>query len=202
MTGVAMTEQLVGIASRSDQDRAIASLELAFVADPVMRWFWPNAAVYRATFSRFVVAIAAGAFDQGSALVLDDRRAVALWLPPSFGADEEALVQLILESVDPEILEDLSAFADRIREFHPVVDHWYLPFTGVDPIVQGKGYGSMLLQHAVATCDRDGLPAYLEASTVRSRMLYERFGFREIGAIQVGSSPTVWAMLRDPIPLR
>jgi len=195
-----MTEQSVGIAAPQDKDKAIATLELAFAADPVMRWFWPDPSVYRAAFARFVVAMAGDSFEQGTALWLDDGRAVALWLPPGFGADDDALVQVMLESVVPEVLEDLSAFADLVREHHPVVEHWYLPCTGVDPSVQGKGLGSRLLQHALATCDAHELPAYLEASTVRNRMLYERFGFKEIGVIQVGSSPRVWAMMRDPTP--
>jgi ribosomal protein S18 acetylase RimI-like enzyme len=195
-----MAELSVEIAGTSDRDRAMATLELAFASDPVMRWFWPDPAVYRAAFSRFAGAIAGAAFEQGSALWVDDGRAVALWLPPGFGADDDALVELMVESVDPSLLMDLSAFADAVHEYHPTVDHWYLPVTGVDPYVQGKGFGSTLLQHALAISDEQGLPAYLEASTVRSRLLYERFGFKEIGAIQVGTSPRVWPMLREPIP--
>jgi GNAT superfamily N-acetyltransferase len=194
-----MSNHSVGSAGPGDLHKAIATLELAFAADPVMRWFWPDPAVYRATFAKFVGAIAEGAFGQGTALWLDDARAVALWLPPGVGGDDDALVQIMLESVDPGLLADLSTFADIVREHHPVVDHWYLPVTGVDPFVQGKGLGSTLLRHALARCDLDGLPAYLEASTVRSRLLYERFGFRELGVIQVGTSPSVWPMLRDPI---
>jgi len=143
-----MTEQSIGIAAAGDKDKAIATLELAFAADPVMRWFWPDAAVYRATFSKFVGAIAGGAFEQGTALWHDDGHAVALWLAPGFKSDDDALLPIMLESVEPGLLTDLSAFADIIGEHHPVVDHWYLPITGVDPFVQGRGFGSMLLHHA------------------------------------------------------
>lgn len=197
-----MTEQSVGIAASEDKGRAITTLELAFAADPVMRWFWPDPAVYRATFSKFVDAMAGDAFDQGTALWLEDGRAVALWLPPGLGSDDDALVQVMLESVDADLFADLAAFADLVHEYHPVVDHWYLPVTGVDPYLQGKGLGSALLQHALAICDLQELPAYLEASTERNRQLYERFGFVEIGSIQVGSSPRVWAMMREPVPPR
>ena len=195
-----MQDHTVGIATEADQPKAATTLELAFAADPVMRWLWPDPAVYRATFSRFVDAMARLSFTQGSALWVDEGRAVALWLPPGFSGDDDALTEVMLESVRPALLEDLAAFADLVRELHPVAEHWYLPFTGVDPFVQGKGHGSALLRHALATCDRDGLPAYLESSTPRNRQLYERFGFKPIGEIQVGTSPSVWAMLRDPVP--
>ena len=194
-----MTSDLVGTVAPADKDKAIATLELAFAADPVMRWFWPDPAVYRATFATFVVAIAGRAFEQGTALCLDHVRGVALWLSPGVGADDDTLVRIMLESVDPGILTDLSTFANKVHDHHPPGDHWYLPVTGVDPFVQGKGHGSALLRHALATSDRDGLPTYLEASTERSRQLYARFGFREVGVVQVGSSPRVWPMLREPI---
>lgn len=194
-----MTGPLVGAPAADDRDRILATLVLAFAADPVMRWFWPDPYVYRATLPRFVDAVAGRAFELGTAHSLAAARAVALWLPPGIGGDDEAIGELVLESVEPSLLSDLSAFADGVREHHPQYEHWYLPITGVDPILQGTGLGSSLLRHALATCDRDGRPAYLEASTARSRSLYERAGFQQVGVIQAGSSPTVCPMVRYPI---
>jgi len=139
------------------------------------------------------------AFAHGSAHVLGGR-AAALWLPPRITSDDEAITDVMVESVAQRLLADLVAFGDMIHDCHPTFDHWYLPFMGVDPISQGQGLGSRLLRHTLASCDRDGTPAYLEASTARSRMLYQRHGFEVIGEIQVGSSPCVWAMLRHPAP--
>jgi GNAT superfamily N-acetyltransferase len=191
-----MTHSPVEVAPTGDREEVLASLELAFASDPVMRWFWPKASVYRSYLARFVVALAGDAFEAGTAHCIDGGRAVALWLPPGSQMDDDGLTELMLESVAPTNLEDLSAFAETVRQLHPEVDHWYLPFIGVDPVAQGAGLGSSLLRFALALCDRDGLPAYLEASTARSRALYARHGFEEIGDIQVGSSPRVWAMLR------
>ena len=63
---------------------------------------------------------------------------------------------------------------------------------------QGKGLGSALLEHALATCDRHGVVAYLESSNPRNIPLYERHGFAQWGRIPVGSSPTLVPMLRKP----
>jgi GNAT superfamily N-acetyltransferase len=178
------------------RERADATLRLAFGTDPVMRWFWPDSDVYSASFPRFIDAIAGSAYAASTAWWADRGAAVALWLGPGAAPDDEALTQVMVESVDPSLLEDLIAFGDLVGAHHPAEPHWYLPVTGVDPFVQGRGLGSTLLAHALRSCDREHLPAYLEASTLRSRRLYERHGFEAVGEIQVGSSPTVFSMLR------
>jgi hypothetical protein len=54
------------------------------------------------------------------------------------------------------------------------------------------------MAYALARCDRDHAPAYLESSNPRNIPFYSRHGFEPLGAIQVGSSPTVVPMLRGP----
>jgi GNAT superfamily N-acetyltransferase len=193
-----VSDRDVTVASRADEGRAVAALELAFVTDPLLRWFWPDPLVFRTSFARLVCAMGGAAFDVGTAHWCGDGRAVALWMPPGVSGDEDSMVTLMIESVHPDVLGDLAVFGELVSEHHPSYEHWYLPFTGVDPVLQGKGYGSGLLRHALVQCDRDGLPAYLEASTLRSRALYERLGFEVVCPIQAGASPTVWAMLRRP----
>ncbi|MGH6833122.1 MAG: GNAT family N-acetyltransferase, partial [Methyloceanibacter sp.] len=80
----------------------------------------------------------------------------------------------------------------------PKEPHWYLPLIGTDPAKQGNGYGSALLRHALAICDREKMPAYLEATSARNVPLYQRHGFEALGTIQVGSSPPITPMLRKP----
>ena len=46
--------------------------------------------------------------------------------------------------------------------------HEYLMLIGVDPDVQGQGLGGELITEVLARCDREGRPAYLEASSLRS----------------------------------
>jgi hypothetical protein len=49
-----------------------------------------------------------------------------------------------------------------------------------------------------AVCDRETLPAYLEATSPRSVPLYQRHGFEIVGAISVEGSPIITPMLRKP----
>jgi len=63
------------------------------------------------------------------------------------------------------------------REFAPG-DHWYLQTLGVEPIHQGKGYGSLLMEYMLERIDNTNpLPVFLETSTELNVKFYKRFGF-------------------------
>jgi hypothetical protein len=64
--------------------------------------------------------------------------------------------------------------------------HWYLPMIGLDPVRQGRGYGSALLPPRVLQCHKDHLAGYLESSNPANIPLYERHRFVVLGTIQVG----------------
>jgi GNAT superfamily N-acetyltransferase len=77
--------------------------------------------------------------------------------------------------------------------------HWYLAVMGVVPEWQGRGLGTALMRPASKELDRSGLPAYLEASTQRSRALYERHGFAVTGEFNLpANGPPLWQMWREP----
>jgi len=86
---------------------------------------------------------------------------------------------------------------EQIGLHHIEEPHWYLPMIGVDPSRQGQGLGSALLAHALARCDAEHMPAYLESSNPATVPLYQRHGFRVTAEIQAGASPVIYPMLRD-----
>ncbi|MGH9171753.1 MAG: GNAT family N-acetyltransferase [Acidimicrobiales bacterium] len=187
----------VDVIREADRQRAVSTLALAFAADPLVRWFWPDPHKYVMCWPRFVDTYAGRAFDHGSAHWLAGQ-AIALWLPPGDEGDDTPLVELMIESLHPQTLSDLGEMFVQMIELHPTTEHWYLPVTGVDPAAQGRGLGTTVLRHGLSLADRDGVPAYLEASSRRSRALYARLGFELVDEIQAGSSPPIWAMIRQP----
>ncbi len=148
-----MTIETVEAIGAADRQRAVASLTLAFASDPVMRWGWSDQERYLAYWPRVTDAFGGGAFDHSTAYGLEDCRAVALWLSPGVGPDGETALSLMRESMDGATFEDFNGVFEQMDEFHPTDDHWYLPFTGVDPIAQGRGLGATLLRHALTRCD-------------------------------------------------
>ena len=163
-----------------------------------MRWLLPDTNVYIEYWPRIIDAFAGNAFEHGTAHEVDGFAGVALWFPPGVGSDDAAFSALLEEIATDSNQRDLDGFFGQMGDLHPTFDHWYLPLAGVDPPAQGRGLGSSLLKHALETCDRDGLPAYLEATAPRNRDMYARHGFDEIGVIQEGGSPPLWRMLRQP----
>ena len=190
------TQEQIGVTPTADEDRVIATITMAFSIDPVARWAFRDPNHYLTFWPPLVKAFGGGAFANGTADSIDDCGGVALWLSPGLEVDEEAIGSIAAEGIPADQQEEVFAFLGQMGEFHPTEPHWYLPLIGVDVTKHGRGYGSALLRHALERCDRDRLPAYLEATSPRSKALYERHGFEELSVIQAGESPPMWPMLR------
>ncbi|MEP6606361.1 MAG: GNAT family N-acetyltransferase [Nitrosospira sp.] len=93
----------------------------------------------------------------------------------------------------------LSRGFDTMKSHHPVEPHYYLYLLGVTPDRQLHGLGSALLRTMLERCDREQMPAYLEASSPQNIPFYQRQGFRVIKEFQFGpGGPPLAAMWRKP----
>jgi len=193
-----MTAPNIKTATVSDEARVIDILVLAFITDPGARWTWPDPHQYLMHFRELVKSFGGKAFDQGSAYYIEGFAGAALWLPPGIHPDEDAMTALFQRTASEQIQKELTTVFEKMESYHPRDPHWYLPLIGVDPFLQGNGFGSALLKHALITCDRDNKFAFLESTNPRNVPLYERHGFEVLGKIQVGTSPNIFPMLRKP----
>lgn len=184
-------------ATATDRAQCISAQLLAFATDPLMRWMFPDPDRFTTFFPKVLQHYGGAAFDLGTAHRTEDFRASAHWLPPGVGFDEEALGALLQEAVAADRLDEIFGVLDAVGKAHPTEPHWFLPAIGVDPMRQGRGYGSALLKRSLEAVDADHRVAYLEASNTRNVPLYQRFGFEVIGEIQLGSSPLVIPMRRS-----
>ncbi|RLU82266.1 GNAT family N-acetyltransferase [Streptomyces griseocarneus] len=169
----------------------------SFQADPVSSWVFPDEERRRVVQPRFFGAYLDAALRDGWVDVTDDLSAAALWLPvPS--ADDEDLGER-LSAADPGN-ERTRIVGELTGRVHPADRaHYYLPVIVAAPGRQGQGRGRALLAPVMDRCDREGTPAYLEASSERSKALYERLGFTLLGdVIRLPEGPRMWPMWREP----
>jgi ribosomal protein S18 acetylase RimI-like enzyme len=181
------------ISSRVHAD-ALDILVAAFEDDHAVRCLYPDPDAYRAHFPGFALALGGRAFDGG--LVDVDDGGAALWLAPGQEVDGAALGAYLEATVPAERREALAAGMELQGSFHPEEPHWYLPWIGVRPEAQGRGLGAALLRRGLARADRDGLPAYLEATNRRNAALYARHGFEALGTVNAPGYPEIIPMWR------
>lgn len=193
-----MTTIQVKAAEQAALGPVINTLMHAFADDPAARWMYPNAEDYQNHFPDFIRAFGGGAFESGMVHETMDFEGVALWLPPGAHPDDNAIVELISRSVLQPIHGPLFALFDAMAGYHPREAHWHLTLLGVEPRRQGLGYGSALLDRALAKCDAERTLAYLESTNIKNIPLYLRHGFEVLGTIQVGTSPPITPMIRKP----
>jgi ribosomal protein S18 acetylase RimI-like enzyme len=179
-----------------DQAKAYGTLVSAFADDPVERWLYPELAQYLTHFPRFLAAFGGKALDEQTLWFLGEFSAVALWLPPGTEPDGDAIDGVLTETVAPDKHGDTFAVLEQMQAAHPTYPHWYLPWFGVDPALQGRGLGGQLMKHCLEIVDTDHLPIYLETPNPRTISFYERHGFEVAGMAQAGGCPPIAFMLR------
>jgi GNAT superfamily N-acetyltransferase len=182
--------------NQDEQERVVATVVSAFVADPVERWLWPAAWQYLTHFPAFVAAFGGAAFAARTVSALDDFDAVALWIPPDAEPNVDKIVAVLRDSVAAEQHADTFATLEQMDRTHPTAAHWYLPWLAVDARRQHAGLGSRLLASGLERVDADHLPAFLETPNPRTVPFYERHGFEVVGVAQAGSCPPLTSMLR------
>lgn len=185
-------------ATTRDRERCLETLSLAFENDPPSRWIWRERQRYHEAFPRFAQAFGGGAVDLGVAHFYQGYSGVAFWLPPGSAPDSEAVERLMRKTVPEERMAAVFSIFEEMEAFHPHEPHWHLPLVGVHPARQGRGIGSVLLRQMLDQCDREQMPAYLEATSPRNVALYERLGFETLGRILVADCPMIVPMLRRP----
>ena len=181
-----------------DRDRAVAVQVTAFCADPLTRWAYPDSRQYIECFTRFVDVFIGPSLEHGTCDVAGDFAGVSFWLPVGVPVNFEALETVVRETFEPSRRDDLLSLFELMGRYAPEAPHWHLGKIGVDPTCRGSGVGSRLMAYRLDQCDRPGQSAYLESSNPENIPFYENLGFEVLAEIQVGSSPTLYPMLRRP----
>ncbi|MEK6277209.1 MAG: GNAT family N-acetyltransferase [Actinomycetota bacterium] len=194
-------------AGAADLAGASAALAAAFADDPAWRWVLPSGAQRderQARLERFFdTELATVTEHRNEVWVSGEGAAAAVWAPPGHWQIPLATALRTAPAMARVFGARLPWAARhqlRAESLHPRrPPHWYLHYLGAEPLHQGRGLGSALMWPVLELCDREGIPAYLEASTERNRALYERNGFEVVGTFRMpGGGPLQRRMWRKP----
>jgi GNAT superfamily N-acetyltransferase len=185
----AAREQALSVRKGDEAEAMAGVLARAFFDDPVFTWVLRGDVRRMRNLRRgFEMFLRRVWLAEQQTYTTAGTAGVAVWEPPGawkLGPGEQLRVLAKLEAGHPS--EPASP------------PHYYLAFLGVDPPWQGRGLGSALLMPVLERCDRERVPAYLEASTARNRALYERLGFDVTEEFKLArAAPAQWRMWREP----
>ena len=144
----------IRLATVDDEAAIVDVFVLAFMADPMWRWAWPNPHTFLSSAPVFARILTRTTIAHGSAYCSDNLVAACLWRRPGERANEEGIGELFQHSLSASILVEFQAVVAQMGAIHPAAAHWYFPLIGVDPAHQGQGYGSALLAHTLQEYDR------------------------------------------------
>ena len=203
---ITTTSATVRPSAAADREAIATVLAGAFADDPVFVWTIPDTE-RRAALLPGLFALFADVYQPiraSQAVVASGAVAgAALWAAPGTQAvadeDAEAFASAV-EGVCGADTGRLFEVIGLLEEQHPTEACYYLNLIGVDPARRGRGLGSALLTAALARCDAESIPAYLEATSPHNRRLYAGHGFEVVGEIALPGGPSLWPMWREPRP--
>ena len=196
-----MTEHIARHAVPEQRETLIRVLTEAFADDPMMALMVPDAddptRADPARLERMMEEEVDRHLPAGHSYIVDDLGA-ALWTPPGIDAPSDDFVALINELAGADHMATLTDDFIAMMQWKPTEPHFYLHMIGAADNARGKGLGSLMLRRVLDVCDREGVPAYLEASTARSEALYARHGFETLATVHFSDTTALRPMLRLP----
>jgi GNAT superfamily N-acetyltransferase len=185
----------------SDIAAVAATVAAGFFDDPVTQWLLPDEHRRRQLVQPMFELYVAPYVRLGETYLTADGNGAAVWLLPGVelltDQEEESFVQALEELVGPDA-ERHALLAETFERYHPTQPLYYCQFLATVPAMQSRGIGSAFLRDMLARADREGMPAYHEATSPRNRALYERHGYVTQGEFTLPDGPPLWPMWRDP----
>ena len=192
----------IHVVAPDEVDAAARPLAEAFADDPLKLFLCGGTELPVEQSMPFFRAFIEMHLQYGHVYTTADRGASAIWSPP--GHWKIPVRQIVrrtptfLKLYGARFFGNLQVLTD-LEKLHPTEPHYYLEFVGASPTLQGRGYGTALLEPMVARADAEGVGCYLENSKEANIAFYARFGFEVRRTMQHRrNGPPQWLMWRDP----
>ena len=154
-------------AERNDTDTLINVLVRAYDQDPIVDWLVlkdGKRSQRMAIFFEILVNHCGMKYDH--AFTTEDLSGIAVWYPPeprdswkSSFLEDVILLPKWIQVCGIRGMPSGLAVDNLVKKHHLKRPHYYLRPLGVDPVHQGRGIGSRLLQHGLRMCNEKGVPA-------------------------------------------
>lgn len=196
-----MSGQVARHAVPAERETLVDILTEAFGADPMMALLVPDAddpARADPVRLRTLMEVEVDRHLPAGHSYIVDSLGAALWTPPGIDAPSDDFVAVVNELAGEEHMATLMDDFIEMIQWKPAEPHFYLHMIGAADNARGKGLGTLMLRRVLDVCDREGVPAYLEASTARSEALYARHGFETLATVHFTDTTALRPMLRRP----
>jgi GNAT superfamily N-acetyltransferase len=172
----------------------------AFLPLPPSEWLVADEAERRRRLEGLFLILVEHALVYGHIELTSDLSAAAVWFHNDHEVPPPADYDARLASAAGPHLSRFQAVDEMFDAHHPREPHHHLAMLAVRRDRQGDGIGSVLLAQHHRRLDAARVPAYLEASTARSRDLYLQHGYRLRGEPfhLPDGGPPFWPMWREP----
>jgi ribosomal protein S18 acetylase RimI-like enzyme len=191
-------------AVEEDVPALIPVLARAFDRDPFINWVVRQDARRGARIEwSFEVMLRLMSGDLNETYATTDLSGAAIWRRPGeFKLPLTRQLRLLPAFAKGMGWTRIPALLKMIAQMEPLHEqlvpepHYYLFVIGVDPIRQGHGLGSELIEPGLSLCDREGKRAYVETTNQENLGFYARHGFEIVHTVERGGWPQFWLMIR------
>jgi ribosomal protein S18 acetylase RimI-like enzyme len=182
-------------ATNDERTRAITTSVRAFVADPLIRWMFPDDATYDELGSLFMGFQFDVRVDAGEVWCTDDVATVAMWDKPAAPRDESFWNEMVKQLPEDTQLR-LEHLGGAVGPHHLEEPHWYLGILATHPDWQRQGLGRAVLAPVLERADADGLTSVLLTESPENVAFYRAIGFDVVAEPDIPGGPPVWVMHR------
>ena len=193
-------------AEQRDVPRIAATLTLALATSRWARWALPDDGRVQRLTRLHELDAGHRAVSTGTGWVTEDVSAVAAWEAPEGAPGTRPLPDDVRAALATELPHITGSHWSRVRDTRELVaaarpagPHWWLAHLATRPSNRRRGYGTALLQPALAHCDTTGLPAATVVSTWASVRFLRRYGFEVDRAMESSDGAlSLWLLVRPP----
>jgi ribosomal protein S18 acetylase RimI-like enzyme len=201
-----MSSELLRL-DKGDLPAAAAVHARAFLTDPFTTFMLKDQKKRPRQLFDLMALILRYACRYGEVYATPGMEAVAAWIPPGDGHESSwRMIRVgalpMIWKIGPVVIRTylrVEGLAEEVHTRYITEPHWYLSQVGVEPELQGKGYGLRVLTPTLKRIDGEGKAIYLETLNPRAVPFYQKLGFHvcEVMHLPEGGPP-MWSMLREP----